>query len=108
MTPPTSLEMATELYDILKATGLTEDAVPLGDRVYVARRNSDELCHQIFRSNDPTPLGVVEPHLCEFFGNEWRLLVDTDSQSGRGSVCVHTYLDALNHLRMADETGAAS
>lgn len=113
---PTGL--ALDLFNIAAETGLTEDAVPFDGHVFVARRNAgtlfDHLRFQIFRDEDPTPYGAVEPHWCEYNGDDWRLWVYLPD--GRNTVlptkhaadhpdggCVATYRNALNHLRMAAE-----
>lgn len=115
-TPP---GLAQDLFQITFQTGLTEDAVPFDGHTFIARRNAGGLRFQIFRDNDPTPYGVVEAHRCPYSpdhsGREcWRLRVfDPAGQpvglpSKHGADhpdggCVHSYTNALNHLRMVAE-----
>lgn len=113
-TPPSNRGMALDLVQILAETGLTEDAVPFAGHTFTARRNAGDLRHQIFRDSELSPFGVLEPHWCEYNADRWMLrvydpagqLVGLPSRHGADHPdggCVHSYTNALNHLRMVAE-----
>lgn len=82
-----------------KPVQVTEEPVEFGGAVYVARRNAGESRWQVFRDGALAPVGFIERRH-DPDHDEVRLFVydATNTQLGES---VHTYHNALSHLRMS-------